>query len=62
MYIMFHLRFFMMQNYCHYITRGLNTCYNRVTISGGSKGEVNPPYCHLLNIVNHIKIKKELFS
>ena len=57
-----HLLFIMMQNYCHYITRGLNTCYNRVTISDRSKGKVNPPYCYMLNIVNHIKIKKELFS
>ena len=57
-----HLLFFTMQNYCHYITRGLNTCYNRVTISDRSKGKVNPPYCYMLNIVNHIKIKKELFS
>ena len=57
-----HLLFFTMQNYCHYITRGLNTCYNRVTISDRSKGKVNPPYCYMLNIVNHRKIKKELFS
>ena len=62
MYMILHLLFFTMQNYCHYITRGLNTCYNRVTISDRSKGKVNPPYCYMLNIVNHIKIKKELFS